>query len=74
MKVGALCIKKEGAHFDTPSFCSFPHQPFVFQTLAIHRQKIDYALFSLFFATFHSGYLRYKIQQCLIYNAAKLHT
>ena len=20
MKVGALCIKKEGAHFDTPSF------------------------------------------------------
>ncbi|MDB0840864.1 hypothetical protein, partial [Phocaeicola vulgatus] len=23
VKVGALCIKKEGAHFDTPSFTSF---------------------------------------------------
>ena len=61
-------------YFDTLSFCSLPNQLSVLQALAIHGQKIDYTLFSLFFATFHSGYLRYKIQQYLIYNAAKLHT
>lgn len=35
-------------------FCSFPNQPSVLQTLAIHRQKIDYTLFSLFLPHFTS--------------------
>ena len=54
------------------SFAVF-NQLFVLQILAIHRQKIDYLVDSLF-CHFTSGYFRYKIQQCLIYNAAKLHT
>ena len=28
MKVGALCIKKEGAHFDTPSSFFYQHTSF----------------------------------------------
>lgn len=33
-------------------FCSFPRQPPVLQILTIHRQKIDYTLFSLFLPHF----------------------